>query len=93
MEKTLLKKLVAMADGTRRSTAYRPCLFKPNDLSDTKELDRLIDDGEVSHVHDELDDQLKGLIETLNPADSFTKESLQKKIGYDFLGGAEWPGH
>jgi signal-transduction protein with cAMP-binding, CBS, and nucleotidyltransferase domain len=20
-------------------------------------------------------------------------ESLQKKIGYDFLGGAEWPGH
>jgi hypothetical protein len=20
-------------------------------------------------------------------------ETLQKKVGYDFLGGAEWPGH
>lgn len=78
--KTVFTTLTEMSDIQRRSVAYQPRFFSPGDQEDLEEIERMIKNGEVRYVHDEIRTQLAGLLETMNPADDFTENELQEKI-------------
>ncbi len=79
MNESLSIQLDKRARKQRTDESFRPRLYEMSRKDDAAEVAAMIEHGDVLFVHDEIETQLAGLIETMNPAASYSKAETKEK--------------